>query len=282
MHKHMKKNMLKKCNTCQEIKNFSFFRNSRNNCKNCEKDSNRKRSYGISKQEFCDLLKVHNGVCGICEKKPAIGQNLCVDHDHKEEMMTGKIVIRGLLCKNCNLGIGKLGDSLERIEKAIKYLNSDNFLYIPKEIIIKKKNRKYTNIIVSEKNGIITKNCTECNQIKNINDFPNLTAGKLGKKPVCKICDKIAKDSWANMKLYGISQEKYKYLVQKQNGLCAICEKKPNYHRLCIDHDHQLSNNKTSVIRGLLCQDCNMGIGKLGDALGNLNKACEYFLRTYY
>jgi hypothetical protein len=39
-----------------------------------------------------------------------------VDHCHE----TGKI--RGLLCHSCNTGIGKLGDNLEGLQKAVSYL----------------------------------------------------------------------------------------------------------------------------------------------------------------
>jgi hypothetical protein len=41
---------------------------------------------------------------------------LHVDHDHK----TG--LIRGLLCTQCNPGIGYFQDSIERLQLAIKYL----------------------------------------------------------------------------------------------------------------------------------------------------------------
>jgi hypothetical protein len=41
---------------------------------------------------------------------------LCLDHNHE----TGKF--RGWLCDNCNTGIGKLGDTVEGLERAIAYL----------------------------------------------------------------------------------------------------------------------------------------------------------------
>lgn len=53
-------------------------------------------------------------LCELCfnpQKK-----RLALDHDHK----TGKF--RGWLCASCNLGIGLLGDTEERIRKAWLYL----------------------------------------------------------------------------------------------------------------------------------------------------------------
>jgi hypothetical protein len=41
---------------------------------------------------------------------------LCVDHDHK----TGKV--RQLLCRNCNMVLGQVGDNANLLEEMIKYL----------------------------------------------------------------------------------------------------------------------------------------------------------------
>lgn len=41
---------------------------------------------------------------------------VCVDHDHET------LEVRGLLCRNCNTGLGMFGDSDEKIQKAIEYM----------------------------------------------------------------------------------------------------------------------------------------------------------------
>lgn len=45
--------------------------------------------------------------------------NLCVEHNHT----TGRI--RGLLCNNCNRGVGLLKDNLNILKRAIIYLQED-------------------------------------------------------------------------------------------------------------------------------------------------------------
>ena len=74
-------------------------------------------------------------------------------------------------------------------------------------------------------------------------------------------------------KLYSLSEEEYKKLLEKQNGKCAICfcEGKT----LCIDHDH-----KTKKVRGLLCHSCNMGLGFFHDNIDILQNAKEYAKTT--
>lgn len=71
--------------------------------------------YGITTAEYWDLVAEQNGVCAICGNPN--GKKLHVDHDHK----TNKV--RGLLCGNCNKGIGLFKDDITLLDKAIKYLN---------------------------------------------------------------------------------------------------------------------------------------------------------------
>lgn len=71
------------------------------------------------------------------------------------------------------------------------------------------------------------------------------------------------------LKKYGITKEEYLQKVQEQDGRCAICKViEPN---LRVDHNHE-----TNVIRGLLCDACNLGLGKFKDNLELLKKAVEY------
>jgi hypothetical protein len=78
------------------------------------------RKYGITPEEYDRIFKDQDGKCAICHRSPTgVGRNgkvLHVDHNHK----TGKV--RGLLCPDCNLSIGRLGDSIDVLKSAIAYL----------------------------------------------------------------------------------------------------------------------------------------------------------------
>jgi len=78
---------------------------------------------------------------------------------------------------------------------------------------------------------------------------------------------------------YGITPEEYKEKVKKQRNRCALCGNKETHkdHRsgkvrvLSVDHDH-----KTNKLRGLLCGNCNRGLGMFKDSIDLLLKAIKY------
>ena len=69
----------------------------------------RERLAGRPKPDACD-------VCGSNEQYKHIG--ICFDHDHD----TGQF--RGWLCAKCNLALGLVGDSPERLLKLALYLET--------------------------------------------------------------------------------------------------------------------------------------------------------------
>lgn len=80
-----------------------------------------KANYGISIEEYNNLLKLQNDLCACCGKSQVTMKNgkiraLYVDHDHK----TGKV--RSLLCHKCNSAIGILNESIDQCYLLIKYL----------------------------------------------------------------------------------------------------------------------------------------------------------------
>ena len=84
------------------------------------------------------------------------------------------------------------------------------------------------------------------------------------------------KDSIRNrslVNLYDITLEEYSLLLENQNHKCAICgvDKCPSGRSLAVDHDH-----KTNKIRGLLCQNCNTGLGLFKDNTNHIEKALLY------
>lgn len=86
------------------------------------RESHLKRTYDISQDEYDTLAKAQNYSCKLCGKHASEEPrgNLVVDHCHE----TGRI--RGLLCSVCNTGIGKLGDTIEGLEKALDYLKKND------------------------------------------------------------------------------------------------------------------------------------------------------------
>jgi hypothetical protein len=82
------------------------------------KNGDLKREYGITLEQYNQLIKQQNGVCAICGKSET-GKALSIDHDHN----TGKI--RGLLCQAHNRALGMFHDNLEELKSAIKYLESN-------------------------------------------------------------------------------------------------------------------------------------------------------------
>lgn len=112
---------MKKCAKCNLLKENHEFRICRlfketdkgeyirSECVICEKKASEQlrkvKENAIPKPNSCDCCKKENKV-------------LVLDHDHA----TG--VFRGWICRNCNQGIGKLGDTIEALENAIKYLKS--------------------------------------------------------------------------------------------------------------------------------------------------------------
>jgi hypothetical protein len=80
-----------------------------------EQRGTRIRSYGISVQDYDEMLESQGGGCYICGIGP-VGRALDIDHDHR----TGKV--RGLLCSNHNRALGLLGDDPDLLLAAHTYL----------------------------------------------------------------------------------------------------------------------------------------------------------------
>lgn len=68
---------------------------------------------------------------------------------------------------------------------------------------------------------------------------------------------------------YGLTQEQYQQMVVDQDGCCAICNVADD--NLFVDHHHE-----TNIVRKLLCNPCNLGIGCFYDNPELLKKAAAY------
>jgi hypothetical protein len=101
-----------------------YQRQWRNSNPDKAKNLDLKKYYGITLHQYEQMFKAQNGVCAICggrettNDKDGAPRRMPVDHCHT----TGRI--RGLLCTQCNRGLGMFGDSPERLLAAAKYLEA--------------------------------------------------------------------------------------------------------------------------------------------------------------
>ncbi len=76
-----------------------------------------KKDFGITLEDFRRMEAEQNGLCAICSKAETNGKRLSVDHCHTTKK------VRGLLCGNCNRGLGLFKDNQAYLKEAIKYLH---------------------------------------------------------------------------------------------------------------------------------------------------------------
>jgi hypothetical protein len=91
------------CKPCSKIKSQTY-----------HKEIHRYKQYGITKQEFTQLIDNQNNKCVICNND--LDNEIHIDHCHK----TGEV--RGVLCGKCNKGLGQFDDNIIYLTNAIKYL----------------------------------------------------------------------------------------------------------------------------------------------------------------
>lgn len=137
-----------------------------------------------------------------------------------------------------------------------------------------------------------SKVCCVCSERKDFSKFYNFKNKSDNKSYRCKWCDDAARINYLNSNRakaqrnarsatlrykYGISLEDYESMLDKQGGCCAICkgQETRGANSFSVDHCHS-----TGKVRGLLCNNCNRGIGLLGDTSDGLMKAVEYLKRN--
>jgi hypothetical protein len=130
--------MLKTCKVCGVEKNISDFYTGRKDCKECKnaaakqwrkdnpenvekhlvrvRERAKERRYGITQEQFDQMLLDQNNKCKICDIKFKSIKFTHIDHCHETNR------VRGLLCNECNLAIGQFNDNTDIMDNAIKYL----------------------------------------------------------------------------------------------------------------------------------------------------------------
>ena len=87
--------------------------NNKESRKSRAMDNHFKKTYGLTSKQVQELKDKQQGLCALCKDRKAIS----VDHCHK----TGRV--RGVLCRQCNTGIGQLNDDPKLLKAAVRYLS---------------------------------------------------------------------------------------------------------------------------------------------------------------
>lgn len=121
--------------------------------------------------------------------------------------------------------------------------------------------------------------CYACGHWKPEADFSNYSSSSDGLNHRCRRCH----DSAQKKARYGITLEQFEELLAFQGGKCAICPVTvlEDGRRLSIDHDHNCCPGTVSCgncIRGILCPNCNRGLGLFQEDVDLLKKAAAYLL----
>lgn len=95
-----------------------------------------------------------------------------------------------------------------------------------------------------------------------------------------KYCSSACRRQMATLRLYkrtaGLTETRYREMIQEQAGLCAVCGFPPAVRDvLFVDHCH--AQNR---VRGLICHNCNVGLGNFKDDPARLAAAIDYLART--
>lgn len=140
---------------------------------------------------------------------------------------------------------------------------------------------------------MLTKRCRKCGEEKPVTEFYTRKSSKDGYRNECKAChSKRYKEYYKQdyckenhrksarkhtLKQYGIDEDTYKKMHDNQQGKCLICGtpfelvSTSRTKTACVDHNH-----KTGEVRGLLCWNCNVALGKLKEDPNIVMNAYKY------
>ena len=133
------------------------------------------------------------------------------------------------------------------------------------------------------------KACSKCGKIKPLSDysFKRPKNRKPGLQPRCKSCAKEDTRDWKIrnqdtardrylQRQYGITEQEYNAILLSQNNRCCLCGIEFNSGKFgpdspVVDHCHTHGH-----VRGILCNECNRGLGYFHDNIQALENAATY------
>ena len=127
-----------------------------------------------------------------------------------------------------------------------------------------------------------TKWCRDCGETKPLEKFVLSKRSATGRGTYCKSCQNVRSNETRERlhggsreyhlrRRYGIGVKAFEEMLEEQGGACLICEKPDPEH---VDHDHE-----TGKVRGILCFNCNQGLGDFRDDVRSLTRAVGYLMR---
>lgn len=125
--------------------------------------------------------------------------------------------------------------------------------------------------------------CPDCQAVKPLEDFPLNKSKPSGYERYCLPCHNVRgrenkiknHGSTRNYHLkrrYKITDQEVRGIVLAQRGGCGICGAPDPEH---VDHDHV-----TGEVRGILCFNCNGGLGQFKDNIATMRNAIDYLKET--
>lgn len=111
--------------------------------------------------------------------------------------------------------------------------------------------------------------CTRCKEIKPLNLFAKDRRRADGVREICNSCRSN------DRRITHKANKNREAILQEQDHSCAICRVhiEESATRFVIDHNH-----KTELVRGILCSNCNVGLGYFQDQPGRLGQAIKYLM----
>ena len=121
---------VKQCTFCQQELPIGLYRRWTGSedghlavCFDCESLNERLGNYHLTIKQFFEMLEAQGWKCPVCGKALTV-LTAAIDHDHRccnRDGSCGKCV-RGLLDRDCNAGLGLLGDEVSRLQAGALYL----------------------------------------------------------------------------------------------------------------------------------------------------------------
>lgn len=279
---------LKECSRCSTWKDLGHFTNKSRSkdglnmeCRECSRDQKLLRKYGITSRDYAGLISAQAHLCDSCSS--SITAAGFVDHNHRccpSEVSCGQC-IRGILCLGCNTALGAFADSLPNLLESKNYLRQGvvdwGALGFSEgaQSIVPRAREKYRPAISRNLEG--NKQCTRCREWKmEVKFSASPSTGDL----LNSHCTQCKRDSHLERR-YKITAAMYSALSAEFSQACGICKRHESTlpRGLNIDHDHSCCPSKTSCgkcIRGLLCVNCNVGLGLAKDSPDRLSELISY------